>query len=121
MNNNNQDITNEKVNVTKGGNRFKMQVTDIKDGYRQDVLVDTGSTISTMSRAAVKKLGLQEFACQEQIIRYGNTSTQVASRIPFGGAKPKRRSYSGYGLAGKGRYGSSSKVESSVQKSGAFK
>ncbi|KAG0974626.1 hypothetical protein G6F29_012091 [Rhizopus arrhizus] len=78
MNNNNQDITNEKVNVTKGGNRFKMQVTDIKDGYRQDVLVDTGSTISTMSRAAVKKLGLQEFACQEQIIRYGNTSTQVA-------------------------------------------
>ncbi|KAG1078206.1 hypothetical protein G6F42_024377 [Rhizopus arrhizus] len=80
--NNNQEIKHEEVKSTTGNRCFKMQVTEVTDGYRQDVLVDnSGSTISSISRAAVKKLGLQqEFAYQEQITRYGNTpTTQVAA------------------------------------------
>ncbi|CEP11400.1 hypothetical protein, partial, partial [Parasitella parasitica] len=75
---NNQDVKAKEMELSQGGSRFKMKVTT-EDNREQDVLVDTGSTISTISRSAVKKIGLQEFACQEQIIRYGNTSTQVAA------------------------------------------
>ena len=79
MHNNNQEVNeDQEARYTKGGERFKIKATSM-DGKRQDVLVDTGSTISTVSKATVARLGLQEFACKQQIIRYGNTSTQIAA------------------------------------------
>ncbi|CEP07116.1 hypothetical protein, partial, partial [Parasitella parasitica] len=77
MDNNNQDIKDQDQVYTRGGDRFKLKV--LVDQVQQDVLVDTGSTVSTIARTTVDRLGLEEFACQQQIIKYGNTSTQEAT------------------------------------------
>ncbi|KAG1032135.1 hypothetical protein G6F25_011541 [Rhizopus arrhizus] len=80
MANNNQDVKDDEDQVfTRGGERFKLNVLVKKAQVQQDLLVDTGSTVSTISRATVDRLGLEEFACQQQVIKYGNTTTQEAT------------------------------------------
>ncbi|KAI8635928.1 hypothetical protein BD408DRAFT_407557 [Parasitella parasitica] len=77
---NNQDVQDKTDQVfTRGGERFKLKVLVKKTQVQQDVLVDTGSTVSTVSRLTVDRLGLEEFACQQQMIKYGNTTTQMAT------------------------------------------
>ncbi|KAG0752905.1 hypothetical protein G6F66_012858 [Rhizopus arrhizus] len=80
MANNNQDVKDDEDQVfTRGGERFKLNVLVKKAQVQQDLLVDTGSTVSTISRATVDRLGLEEFACQQQVIKYRNTTTQEAT------------------------------------------
>ncbi|KAG1461513.1 hypothetical protein G6F56_005713 [Rhizopus delemar] len=79
MANNNQDVKDQDQVYTRGGDRFKLKVLVDQAQVQQDVLVDTGSTVSTISRATVDRLGLEEFACQQQVIKYGNTTTQEAT------------------------------------------
>ena len=53
MHNNNQEVNEDReARHTKGGERFKIKATSM-DGKKQGVLVDTGSTISTISKATV--------------------------------------------------------------------
>ncbi|CEP10898.1 hypothetical protein [Parasitella parasitica] len=82
LHNNNQDVKqDQEARHTMGGERFKIKATD-EDGRKQDVLVDTGSTISTISKEAVMNLDLREFACKQQIIQYGEARRACLLVVP---------------------------------------
>lgn len=67
MANNNQDVKDDDDQVfTQRGEKFKLKVLVKKDQVQQDVLVDTSSTISAISRVTVGWLGLLvKFASQQ--------------------------------------------------------
>ncbi|CEP13093.1 hypothetical protein [Parasitella parasitica] len=72
---------NKAKELSQGGSRFRMKVTT-DDDLEQDVLVDTGATISTVLQGTVRRLDLNDFACPQHIICYGYTSMQVrASKV----------------------------------------
>ncbi|CEP12690.1 hypothetical protein, partial, partial [Parasitella parasitica] len=96
--NNNQDVKEQEQIFTRGGERFRLKVRVEPAGIQQDVLVDTGSTVSTISKDTVNRLGLEEFACRQQVIKYGNTTTQEATSkaildFTFNGEESSRVSF----------------------------
>ncbi|KAG1037867.1 hypothetical protein G6F43_012771 [Rhizopus delemar] len=69
-------------NAEKGGDstespRFKVEI-DTEKGS-QLALVDTGSTICSIVEETVQQLGLEVYVCAPEVIRYGNSSTQVTT------------------------------------------
>ncbi|CEP17044.1 hypothetical protein [Parasitella parasitica] len=77
--NNNHAVKDQDQVYTRSGDRFKLKILVDPAQVQQDVLVDTNSIVSTISRATVNRLKLEEFACQQQVINYGNTITQEAT------------------------------------------
>ncbi|OBZ81291.1 hypothetical protein A0J61_10660, partial [Choanephora cucurbitarum] len=61
----------------KDGSRFKIYIET--ESGKQLALVDTGSTICSIAEHTVEELGLEVYACSPEVIRYGNSSTQVTS------------------------------------------
>lgn len=74
----NQQDTDKNI-LKASGLRFKVKI-QVNDAYSQGALVDTGSTISSISEATANKLQLQQFACREQVIGYGNKSEQTTAK-----------------------------------------
>ncbi|KAG1447223.1 hypothetical protein G6F56_009327 [Rhizopus delemar] len=73
--NNEQVVTNSHTPCKK---IFTM-VVKTGNGEVASVLVDTGSTISTISEEMVQELGLERMVCHPETIQYGNKSTQVTA------------------------------------------
>lgn len=74
---NQQEI--EVFNIRTNPNRFYVTVY-YNLGEQQQVLIDTGSTISTISKKAAERINLIDQKCRPALIRYGNESTQETDR-----------------------------------------
>lgn len=74
-NQNEEDIIQINKNANNKERRLKINII-VDNNMTSNALVDTGSTISTISRNAATQLGLYTFATKTQYIRYGNVSTQ---------------------------------------------
>ncbi|SAL97627.1 hypothetical protein [Absidia glauca] len=59
--------------------RFHLDVSS--GGKKQQVLIDTGSTISSITSAATANLDLATYKCAGQVIRYGNNSLQETNTM----------------------------------------
>lgn len=76
--NNNQD------SIESNKRRFKLNINC--NGQNTLLLVDTGSTINSITSGAALRLKLDQFRCKPHIIQYGNKFTQVTSSkavLPF--------------------------------------
>ncbi|KAI7897443.1 uncharacterized protein BX663DRAFT_556730 [Cokeromyces recurvatus] len=60
-------------------NRKRFKIPIKCNDQEQQVLVDTGATISTVSKKVADKLGLTQFVIDTQIIRYGNRTMQATN------------------------------------------
>ncbi|KAG1239029.1 hypothetical protein G6F35_000323 [Rhizopus arrhizus] len=74
---NNQNDLDINLEINKP-NRFHIIVKH-EQQQQQTVLVDTGSTISTISAVTAKNLNLPQYKCNAATIKYGNTTTQQSS------------------------------------------
>ncbi|KAG1455474.1 hypothetical protein G6F57_015291 [Rhizopus arrhizus] len=73
--NNNAEIDEKR---TTDVNRFKLTVST---GHGDEsVLIDTGSTIGSISETVAASLGLERYSCPTRVIRYGNSSTQMTNQ-----------------------------------------
>ncbi|CAO0802124.1 unnamed protein product [Mucor circinelloides] len=82
MANNNQDVKDDEDQFfTQRGEKFKLKVLVKKDQVQQDVLVDTSSTISAISRVTVGWLGLLEATTSNTVILDFILNSHQSSRV----------------------------------------
>jgi hypothetical protein len=71
-----QQFLNHQESQDYNKHRFRKEIE--VNNRHVSALIDTGSSISTLTVTTVKELGLEAEECKPIMITYGNTSTQVA-------------------------------------------
>lgn len=73
---NSQEINNQENSKTASRIRFTVSAEELQQEKPFRILVDTGSTICSITEGLAQQLELEKLACQPNIIRYVNGTTQ---------------------------------------------
>lgn len=79
------NIFSHLINTQKEGGRnnplrFLISAVDVQQQRKAAVLIDTGSTLSTITAKHAQELQLKEMLCPPCVITYGNDTTQTSTR-----------------------------------------